>query len=334
MMNKHISANELEGRIVIPPSKSDGQRAILCAGLGSGTSTLRNVGTSDDETAMLRNILLLGAEIVTEKSGELTIIGTQQLPSNLIIDCGESGLGLRLMTSIVSAFDGKKLLIGHGSILEREHLFFEQTFPRMGVDFSSNSDKIPFQVIGKMKGGSYSVDGSQSSQYISGLLMALPLLKEDSVLKVKNLTSKPYVEMTLQTMESFGILIQHQQLEEFTIFGGHTYISTEYRVESDWSSASYWLAAAAIGHSVKLAGLNFESAQADRGMLTALAAANCSIEIHNGILDVDGSNRKSFQFDATHCPDLFPALVIVAAFCDGLSRIKGVHRLKNKESDR
>ena len=333
-MHKSVSSCVLDGTVAIPSSKSDGQRAVLCAGLGTGKSIISNLGNSDDELRMLENIQQLGARVQKLSAGKFEIEGFDSLPGFVELNCGESGLGLRLTTSVLAAFDGRKQISGHGSILQREHSFFDKVLPEMGVGFSSNGGKLPFEICGKLKGGKSTVDGSQSSQFISGLLMALPLLEEDTVLAVTNLNSKPYVQMTLDTLSAFGIEVEHKNLEEFTIQGEQAYRSTEYVVESDWSSASYWLAAAAIGHEVKLTGLNLKSAQADRKMIEALETAGCIISVENGVLSLDHSGLKSFEFDATHCPDLFPALVCVAAFCDGISILHGVSRLENKESNR
>ncbi|MDX2359984.1 MAG: 3-phosphoshikimate 1-carboxyvinyltransferase [Crocinitomicaceae bacterium] len=333
-MDKEIRESSLKGTIAIPASKSDGQRAVLCAGLAKGGSIIINLGKSDDERIMLENVGELGAEIAATNDNGISIHGTTEIPVATIISCGESGLGLRLLTSVVSSFDGLKSINGHGSILEREHTFFGNTLPNMGVDFLSNENKLPFTLRGKMLGGNYTVDGSQSSQFLSGLLMALPLVEEDSILKVENLNSKPYVEMTLDTLKSFGIEIEHTNLEEFRIRGGQKYTATNYTIESDWSSASYWMVAAAIGHSIQLKGLNFQSRQADRAMIQALENAQCKVSVEDQVLSIDGSARKFFTFDATHCPDLFPALVVLASFCEGTSTIQGAERLVNKESNR
>lgn len=331
-MIKSVQQMELKGTILIPLSKSDGQRAILAAALAKGTSQILNFGKSDDELAMLRNVQLLGAE--TKINGTvLTITGIKQFPENITLNVGESGLGLRLLTSICAANKGTQTLSGEGSILNRDQSFFENHFALMGIEVRSNQGKLPLEIKGKLLAGKYTVDGSESSQYISGLLMALPLLNGDSELTVMDLKSKPYVEMTLDTLSKFGINIRNASNTYF-IQGNQTYRSTNYTVERDWSSASYWLVAAALGHSLIIKGLNFETKQADIALLEALKKANCRITTENDCVSVDGSERCAFEFDATDCPDLFPALVTFAAFCKGTSTIKGTHRLSNKESDR
>ena len=331
-MIRTVQVGELKGTVLIPSSKSDGQRAILAAALANGTSNILNIGESDDVKSMIENVQLLGAEVEINGSA-ITITEIKQFPENIELNIGESGLGLRLLTSICAAHDGTQMVNGEGSVLTRDQSFFEKHFSLMGVEVKSNSGKLPIEIKGKLQPGNYTVDGSESSQYISGLLMAMPLLNGDSILTVSNLKSKPYVEMTLETLRSFGIEVRNEDNTYF-IKGNQTYWSTNYSVEADWSSASYWLVVGALGHDLKLSGLNLESKQADKAMLTVLEIANCKVRIENGEIKVDGSERKAFAFDATNCPDLFPALVTLAAFCDGISRIKGTHRLINKESNR
>ncbi len=331
-MKKLITASRLSGKISIPSSKSDSQRALLAAALASGTSIISNVGQSDDEQYMLKCIQSLGAQVSVDQD-KISIQGINHFPKQLDLNCGESGLGLRLLTSICAAHEGTHHISGEGSILTRDHSFFEQYFPAMGVDVTSEGGKLPLEIGGQLKPGKYTVDGSQSSQYISGLLMAFPLLNGDTELTIHDLKSKPYVDMTIETLKAFGINIKEDGNRYF-ISGNQTYQPTNYKVESDWSSASYWLVAAVLGHELELSGLNLASKQADIAMLQALKNANCLVHSSNNSIHIDGTKRKAFVFDATDCPDLFPALVALSAGCKGVSKISGVHRLKNKESDR
>ena len=333
-MIQEIHPSILKGEILIPPSKSDSQRAILCAGLANGKSILKNYGESEDELNMLNTINDLGAKVQRIESNSIEIYGIHKFPLSKTIQVGESGLGLRLLTSICAAHQGEFMLEGSGTLLKRPMNFFDITFPKLHVDFSSNNGFLPFKIKGPMIATSLTVDGSQSSQYISGLLMAFPFLDGTTYLKVENLKSIPYLEMTLKTLKAFGITIENQNFEEFIIAGNLHYLPAEYRIESDWSSASYWIVAAALGSDILIKGLSTDSLQADKKILEALAIANCTlINFENGF-KVDGENRKPFHFDATHCPDLFPALTTLAALTPGISRIEGIHRLATKESNR
>lgn len=314
-MIQKISKNHYSGIIAIPPSKSDSQRAILCDALSGGTTQLSNVGSSDDELAMLQ----IAKQLIKETE------------SNFFV--GESGLATRLITPILCLRSTEQIIIGHGSIERRDFSFFEKYLPKMGVEVKSTNHHLPIRVTGPLVGGDYTVDGSESSQYISGLLMALPLAKNDSILTVENLKSSDYVKMTLATVNAFGIEIKEEG-RTFKIKGNQVYKPTNYTIDGDWSSASCWLIASALGLEISISGLSMKSLQADKKILDAFFAANCRILKTEKGISIDGKNRQPFEFDATNCPDLFPALAVFAGLTSGKSTLKGVNRLANKESDR
>jgi 3-phosphoshikimate 1-carboxyvinyltransferase len=333
-MKKVIQPGKRFGTIGIPASKSDGQRALLAAALAKGESSLINLGESKDELAMLSAIKQLGAKAKQIDEVTLLINGIKKFPKEAELNMGESGLGIRLMTSVCAAHEGVYMIYGKGSLENRPLTFFEETLPLFKAGISSNNGLIPLEIEGPMKGSTVEMDGSQSSQYISGMMMALPLLKEDSRIHVSNLNSLPYLQMTLDTLNKFGIEVSHQNYEDFIIRGNQNYIPTTYTIESDWSSASFWLVASALGYNIKLSGLSMTSLQADKMILDAFDSANCLVEFNDKKIRINGKNRKPFKFDATHCPDLFPALATFASLCDGKSEIKGVSRLTHKESNR
>jgi 3-phosphoshikimate 1-carboxyvinyltransferase len=337
-MKQVIRPRLISGSIQIPASKSDSQRAILCAALADGTSVLTGVGKSDDEQAMLKAVVELGARIQNENENEnensvISITGIKQLPENLELSAGESGLGLRLLTCVASSFDQRIRLTGRGSLLSRPMNFFDEVLPKFGCEVSTNQGFLPIEVKGPLLGTDLEVDGSLSSQFISGLLMALPRSKHSSSLTVVDMKSGPYIQMTISTLKQFGVVIENEQTI-FRIAGNQSYQATAYQIESDWSSASYWLVAAAIGHSISVSGLSLCSLQADKALLEALMRAGCKVTFEDQKIQVDGSAIQPFEFDATDCPDLFPALVVLAAKCNGISQIQGVKRLLHKESSR
>lgn len=333
-MKKNIQPGKRFGTIAIPASKSDGQRALLAAALSKGESKLINLGESKDELAMLLAIKNLGAKVKQLDESTFVVKGIQTFPKEAELNMGESGLGIRLITSVCAAHQGVFMIYGKGSLEKRPLTFFEDTLPLFNAGISSNAGLIPLEITGPMRGSKVELDGSQSSQYISGMMMALPLLKEDSRIHVSNLNSLPYLQMTLDTLNKFGIEVSHQNYEDFIVRGDQNYISTTYSIESDWSSASYWLVASALGYNIQLTGLSMTSLQADKNILEAFDAANCLVEFRENKIRINGKNRKPFKFDATHCPDLFPALATFASLCDGKSEIKGVSRLTHKESNR
>ena len=333
-MKKNIQPGKRFGTIAIPASKSDGQRALLAAALSKGESKLINLGESKDELAMLSAIKNLGAKVKQLDESTFVVKGIQSFPKEAELNMGESGLGIRLITSVCAAHQGVFMIYGKGSLEKRPLTFFEDTLPLFNAGISSNAGLIPLEITGPMRGSTVELDGSQSSQYISGMMMALPLLKEDSRIHVKNLNSLPYLQMTLDTLNKFGIEVSHQNYEDFIVRGNQNYIPTTYSIESDWSSASYWLVASALGYNIQLTGLSMTSLQADKNILEAFEAANCLVEFRENKIRINGKNRQPFKFDATHCPDLFPALATFASLCDGKSEIKGVSRLTHKESNR
>lgn len=334
-MIQKVSKKNYSGTIHIPASKSDAQRAILCAGLAFGTSLLHNVGDSDDEKAMLSTLRKFGARIQYRENGVLEIRGIGSLMFNSIdqLNAGESGLGVRLLTALASTSNMAITITGGGSLLQRDLSFFDTYFPQMGVEIASNNGKLPIEVKGPLLGGNYTVDGSESSQYISGLLMALPFAEDNSILRVENLKSKSYVDMTIKTMEAFGIMTQREG-DEFTIKGNQNYSAADYLIDGDWSSASCWLVASALGCEVTVSGLSMSSLQADKELLEVLTSSNCKIHQSEKGISVDGSERQPFDVDLTDCPDLFPAVTLFASLTNGVSKIKGVDRLANKESNR
>lgn len=333
-MDYEVKKGNYRGTISIPPSKSDSQRALLIAALGDGTSILRNVGKSEDELAMIQNIQLLGASISWLDDKTLSIKGNFQNTHFSTLNCGESGLGLRLLTSIACLKEDYISLFGSGTLLQRDQSFFTTFLPKMGIKVSDNNGKLPLSIRGPLKSGAYTVDGSVSSQYISGLLIAFSQTQGKTELKVENCTSKPYIDMTVHTLKNFGVVIHEKTGELYHIEGKQPIIETDYIIDGDWSAASYWLVASALGLNVFVKGLSLNSKQADTLILEALIAANCTINHSENGLKIEGKNRIPLDFDATNCPDLFPALVSYAALTNGVSKIKGVHRLVNKESNR
>ncbi len=333
-MIQYISAVKLSGKISIPPSKSDAQRALLSAALATGVSNITGIGKSNDELAMLAAIQKLGSKVTVSSNEIISIQGISKLDGPKSLSAGESGLGIRLLTAVSATFSEEITLTGTGSLSVRPMAFYGDVLPLLEVEFHSKEGLLPLRVKGPMVGKSITVDGSLSSQFISGLLMAMPLAKGDSVLTVSNLTSGPYVEMTLQTLLHFGIEIKHSDLNQFQIKGNQIYKASDYRIDADWSSASYWLVAAALGNEIICSGLKMDSFQADKALINQLEIAGCTISITNDGIKVDGSQRKAFAVDASECPDLFPALVVLAASIKGTSKISGASRLVHKESHR
>jgi 3-phosphoshikimate 1-carboxyvinyltransferase len=205
---------------------------------------------------------------------------------------------------------------------------------QLGVKCSGTDGFLPLTIMGPIKGGRCEIDGSVSSQLLSGLLMALPLADNNSSIKVNNLKSKPYIDMTIEVLKAFGITITNENYELFGVTGQQKYKPVTYAIESDWSGGSFLLVAGAINGHVNVSGLRTDSFQSDMGILKALEKAGANIRISENNIEVSKSDLKAFDFDATESPDLFPPLVTLASYCKGVTRLKGASRLRHKESDR
>ncbi|MBI9035034.1 MAG: 3-phosphoshikimate 1-carboxyvinyltransferase [Bacteroidales bacterium] len=331
-MKKSLLSETYKGSIAVPSSKSFMQRAIAIATLAKGTTILSHPAKCNDTDAAMRMGRDLGA-IIRENQNNIEITGTRRLKSN-ILNAGESGLGLRMFTPIAALFNKEIQLKGEGSLTGRPITMLEQPLRQLGCSIRTNNGFVPAYVEGPMIGGKAQVDGSVSSQLLTGLLIALPYAQQDTELLVTNLKSIPYVEMTMQIMKSFGIDIAHEDFKCFKIAGNQEYKACNYEIEGDWSAGAFHLVGAAIAGDVELTHLSVKSSQADRAIIQALEAVGAGIKIKTNSIRVYNKKLMAFEFDATHCPDLFPPLAILAAACNGLSKIKGLSRLKHKESNR
>jgi len=339
-MKIKVSASELKGEIVVPSSKSAGQRALALSLLHHGRTRLKNLGNSEDEMAALQVIRDMGADIIHDKDGSLLITSAFGSKKHPRIHCGESGLGFRMFAPIVALQDGETELTGKGSLLSRPMNFFDEIFPKLGVGIRSNNGHLPLFINGPLKPKNITIDGSLSSQFLTGLLIAFAYsAKEQANITVNDLVSKPYIDLTLKMLEEFGYRVTNRDYREFIIHPKtnsleQENIAFEYTVEADWSSASFLIVSAAINGSLKIRGLDMFSAQADKAILEILSSAQIHASIREEELMIRKSEIQPFHFDATECPDLFPPLVALAAFANGSSVIKGINRLTHKESNR
>lgn len=326
----------VSGVVRAPASKSLSQRAILLAALADGESRIASVSDSEDTHASVRAARALGAQVVCE-GATLRVTGRAAGGSATggEINCGESGFCMRALPALAALSSKPFLLQAKGSLRTRPAGEIEAPLRALGARCDTQKGLPPIRVCGPLSGGVAEVDGSQTSQFLSGLLMALPKAPDASSLTVPNLQSKPYVEMTLEMVRRFGGEISASpDLLEFRIPGGQVYRSCDYEVEGDWSGAAFLLVAGAVAGEIEMEGLRTDSLQADRAVLDALELAGASARWDSERLRVGKGTLRAFSFDATHCPDLFPALAVLACACAGESRIAGVGRLKHKESDR
>ncbi|MBQ5701275.1 MAG: 3-phosphoshikimate 1-carboxyvinyltransferase [Alistipes sp.] len=332
-MDKSVSNGRLNGVVAPPCSKSYAQRALAVSLLAKGRSVLRNMDFCNDTLSALRCIEMLGAKV--ERTDDSTIVVDGGLaPQSDSLCVGESGLSARLFTPIASLCKTPIVINGEGTLLYRPMDMMIHPLRALGVDVRDGGGRLPIEVCGPMQGGQIDVDGSVSSQFVTGLLLSLPLAEEDTVINVSGAVSKPYLDMTIDTAACFGVAIEHNDYEQFYIAGGQSYTPTEYAVEGDWSAAAMLLVAGAVAGEVTVKNLSMLSKQADVAVCDALVRAGAELTTEGNTVTAAHRPLRGFEFDATNCPDLFPALATLAAAAEGESRIIGTRRLEHKESNR
>jgi 3-phosphoshikimate 1-carboxyvinyltransferase len=346
-----IQPSQIKGTIQAPASKSSMQRGCAASLLYLGTTIIRNPGHSNDDKAALGVIKDLGAIVETLADGSLKIAGIGGVnPESGAVSCGESGLGIRMFTPIVSMSNKRITINGEGSLVTRPMDFFDEVLPQLGVEIISREGKLPLQVKGPLTPKDITIDGSLSSQFLTGLLMAYAASNAQGVtITVDNLKSKPYIDLTLSVMKQFGWQVENRNYEAFHFKAADPKAPAvsappppqkTYTVEGDWSGAAFLLVTGAIAGDITVKGLDVQSTQADRAVLQALQSCGAKLSIQAEQIEVGPSalsgveGLQAFQFDATECPDLFPPLVALASYCKGTTVIEGVGRLTHKESNR
>lgn len=322
----------IRGRVKAPASKSAMQRYIAGALLAEGVSKIRASSLCDDSLAAISIAEALGALISV--SGEVVSITGGFKPVSTDIFCGESGLSARMFTPIAALHDKEIVLNGRGSLLNRPLDMVERPLAELGAEVISNNGFLPLRIRGPLKGGEVTADGSVSSQFITGLLMALPVAQGDSKIFVENLVSRPYIDLTISILSEFGIHIENDNYRVFTVKGFQKFRSGSFKAEGDWSGAAFLLVAGAIGGNIDVTGLLTSSTQADKAVLEALSRAGARIIISGDSIHVSGDDLKGFEFDISNCPDLAPPLTVLAMGCKGKSVLSGTERLAAKESNR
>lgn len=331
-MDALVYPSFVKGEVNAPPSKSYTIRAIAAAMLAAGKSTIINPSSCDDALAMLNIAHSFRAEIKFNNQNLEIQGGLKSNPE--IIYCNESALTARLMIAIAALSENKITITGSGTLLKRHLGNVNDPLEANGVKFTSNNGFLPVSVQGRLKPGYYLVDGSESSQFISGLLMALPLLNNDSQLIVNNLKSAPYLKMTLEVLRAFNVNIETKGTDVYLISGNQAYCPQNFIIEGDWSGAAFPIIAALLNGEIDITGLLPHSLQADKKLNTILEDIGIKTVCANNKLYLKKSEIPAFVADCTHTPDLVPALVILASQSAGKCRITGASRLFYKESNR
>ena len=323
-MTLTITPAKLQGTITPPPSKSQAHRLLIAAALAEGKSVIQNISRSQDMEATLRCLTELGAEY--ERAGEkLTLRGLGGNPMSPMgrmalprLDCGESGSTLRFLIPVALAVRGGGIFTGQGRLMERPQGPYFDLFEEKGISYEQKGGTLTVQ--GQLKPGEYRLPGNVSSQFVTGLLYALPLLEGDSkIMLTTDLESRDYVEMTLRALEAYGVKGHWMDERTLAVPGWQTYKARDLAVEADWSQAGFWYAAKALGNAVEVTGMDPHSSQGDK-----------AIEKYY----VNLSEPGDMTIDVSGCPDLVPPLAAMAALREGTTYLVNAARLRMKESDR
>ncbi|HRU96086.1 MAG TPA: 3-phosphoshikimate 1-carboxyvinyltransferase [Ruminococcus sp.] len=318
-MNVRISPSKLSGHLDIPASKSCAHRVIICAALANGTSHISGVSMSKDIEATIGAMKALGADFIIDGSN-ITVTGIGSPAEKAVIDCNESGSTLRFIIPVAAALGTDSRFIGRGRLPQRPIDIYKRELSKHGVRFIT--EEMPYDISGKLTGGVYEVEGNVSSQFITGLLFALPLLEGDSVIKLtSHLESRPYVDITVDILRRFGISVTETE-DSYSIRGGQSYTPHDEKIEGDYSQAAFFYVANATGSSVDIGNLNEKSVQGDKKILDIISEM-----CYNG-------NRVCFSADCSDIPDLVPILTVLASYGSEKSVIYNAERLRIKESDR
>lgn len=315
-MKIEIKPSIAKGVIAAPPSKSFAHRFLICGALSHAQSKVHGISESDDMKATIGCLSSLGANV--QRQGDtVTIFGGLNPKKEVTLDCIESGSTLRFMIPVALASGAEKITFkGSERLVARGVEVYEQTFENRGITFEKGKDFIT--VKGRLESGKYVLRGDVSSQYVSGLMLALAMLNKDSEIEIlPPVESRPYIDLTVATLAKFGVKIEEISQNTFFVKGGQTFKSGEYKVEGDWSNGAILLALDSFGSQVEVTGLDQNSVQGDKACVEIFRA----LEKENAVIDLSG------------CPDLAPIAFAVAAEKNGAIFV-GTERLKIKESDR
>ncbi len=335
-MNVRIKPGLLKGDLIVPPSKSLSHRAIIAAGLSKGKSVISNILFSKDILATISAIEAIGAK-VTRDGDTLTIIGKGYTErKNNVIDSNESGSTVRFMIPIALTVDEPITFIGKNNLVNRPLDAFLEIFNEQGIKYEKEANTyLPLKVFNGLKSGEFKIKGDISSQFITGLLYALPLLNGDSkIIITTELESKGYIDLTIDMLKLFGIEIINNNYKEFIIKGNQTYKPHDYQVEGDYSQSAFFLVADLLGSDINLLAMNPNSHQGDKKIIEDIKAFNGKIDFKNNILKAYPTKTNGATIDFSQSPDLGPAIAVLASLSKGKTEFVNAARLRIKECDR
>lgn len=321
------------GTVNVPPSKSDVHRAIICAAMANGVSRISPVALSNDIKATIGCIKALGADAVLENN-VLTVDGTNMYKNKTaLLDCGESGSTLRFFIPIAAVGNINATFVGKGKLPQRPIGIFTEALPKAGTVCKTEGG-LPLEIKGQLKSGIFEIPGKVSSQFITGLLLALPILEGDSeIVLTSPLESVGYIAMTIRTMKQFGVNIQATE-KGWHIKGGQSYKTCDYTTDGDWSQAAFFMVLGAVSGKVTVKGVAKDSTQGDKKCAQILARFGAKVTQLDNEVTVEKGELKAITIDASQIPDLVPVLSVCAAFAEGTTKIINAERLRIKECDR
>ena len=339
-----IIPTKLKGTVLAPSSKSMGHREIICAGLAEGTSVVDNISMSKDIEATCRCLRALGVTIENVPSkfagrSALKVTGTGKLrAAEAGADCGESGSTLRFFIPLGALLGEAFTFTGHGKLVSRPLNAYYDIFDKQCLKYQTAEEgHLPLTVNGRLQAGLYQLPGNVSSQYVSGLLFALPLLENDSIIEITSeLESSAYVDMTLSCLKKYGIEIvnENDAHRRYLVRGGQKYQTMDSNVEGDWSQAAFWTVGGSLGETVTCSGVDYTSLQGDKAVVPIMEGMAANIKVQDTDVVTDGGNTKATVIDAANCPDIIPVLTVLAAVSEGTTEIINAGRLRIKECDR
>ncbi|WP_208560707.1 3-phosphoshikimate 1-carboxyvinyltransferase [Marinilactibacillus kalidii] len=319
-----ITPKKVTGTVTVPPSKSMAHRAVICASLAEGRSVIQNIQLSDDMIATIEGMRGFGA-VIEHVDNQLIVEGCGPKVSRVTseIDCNESGSTLRFLVPLATLFEGPTHFTGRGKLGQRPLDTYQDMFKRQSLRYETGqSEQLDLTVEGRLSPGTYEMRGDISSQFITGMLMTLPLLDDDSTIKITtHLESIGYIDLTLSVLAEFGIEIQHDaHYRTFRIKGNQRYQARNHTVEGDYSQAAFWLTAKQLGNDIKVEGLKRDSLQGDREIVSMLEQLT--------------TTEHERTIDGAQVPDIIPTLALAAALTRGKTKLINLERLRIKESDR
>ena len=343
MTTVKILPTKLQGTVVAPSSKSMGHREIICAGLAAGTSIIDNISMSKDIEATMRCLKAINVAVdeipsMIEGRKALQISGTgHPLAAADSVDCGESGSTLRFFLPLGANLNCPLTFTGHGKLVSRPLQAYYDIFDEKFIQYFNDNGNLPVTVNGRLTPGTYKLPGDVSSQFVSGLLFALPMLNADSVIEITSpLESSAYVDMTINCLAKFGIQIENEggMHRRYLVKGKQHYQAQDSQVEGDWSQAAFWTVGGSLGTSITCEGVNVNSLQGDQAVVGIMERMGAAIKQDANSITVNGGATKATMIDAANCPDIIPVLTVLAAVSEGTTKIINAGRLRIKECDR